>query len=324
MKYYVGIDLGGTNIVAGVVDEEYNIIAKASTKTNCPRPEKEIADDMARMAIEAVKNAKLTMDQIEWIGVGTPGIANSETGIIEYSNNLGFKDTPMVKYIQETIDKPVFIENDANAAAYGEFVAGAAKGAKNAVCITLGTGVGGGIIIDGRIYSGSNFAGAEIGHTVIEVDGAQCSCGRKGCFEAYSSATGLIRMTKEAIAEHPDCIMAQSEKEKGKVTARTSFDCMRAGDKYAKAVVDKYIKYLAAGITNTINIFQPDILCIGGGVCNEGDPLLLPMKELVAKEVYTRNSPKNTEIVIAKLGNDAGIIGAAFLGRANQELVSSE
>ncbi|WP_297960000.1 ROK family protein [uncultured Ruminococcus sp.] len=318
MKYYVGIDLGGTNIVAGVVDEDYNIIAKASTKTNCPRPEKEIADDMARMAIEAVKNADLTMDQIQWIGVGTPGIANSETGIIEYSNNLGFKNTPMVKYIQETIDKPVFIENDANAAAYGEFVAGAAKGARNAVCITLGTGVGGGIIIDGKIYAGSNFAGAEIGHTVIEVDGAQCSCGRKGCFEAYSSATGLIRMTKEAIAEHPDSIMAQSEKEKGKVTARTSFDCMRAGDKYAKAVVDKYIKYLAAGITNTINIFQPDILCIGGGVCNEGDPLLLPMKELVAKEVYTRNSPKNTEIVIAKLGNDAGIIGAAFLGRANQ------
>ena len=316
MKYYVGIDLGGTNIVAGVVDENYNIIAKASTKTNCPRPEKEIADDMAKMAIEAVKNAKLTMDQIEWIGVGTPGIANSETGIIEYSNNLGFKNTPMVKYIQESIDKPVFIENDANAAAYGEFVAGAAKGAKNAVCITLGTGVGGGIIIDGKIYSGSNFAGAEIGHTVIEVDGAQCSCGRKGCFEAYSSATGLIRMTKEAIEEHPDSIMAKSAEEKGKVTARTSFDCMRAGDPYAKVVVDKYIKYLAAGITNTINIFQPDILCIGGGVCNEGDPLLLPMKELVAKEVYTRNSPKNTEIVIAKLGNDAGIIGAAFLGKA--------
>ena len=317
MKYYVGIDLGGTNIVAGVVDEEYNIIAKASTKTNCPRPEKEIADDMARMAIEAVKNAKLSMDQIEWIGVGTPGIANSETGIIEYSNNLGFKNTPMVKYIQETIDKPVFIENDANAAAYGEFVAGAAKGAKNAVCITLGTGVGGGIIIDGRIYSGSNFAGAEIGHTVIEVDGAQCSCGRKGCFEAYSSATGLIRMTKESMAQNPDSIMNQVAEEKGKVTARTSFDCMRAGDKYAKAVVDKYIKYLAAGITNTINIFQPDVLCIGGGVCNEGDPLLLPVKELVKNEVYTRNSEKNTEIVIAKLGNDAGIIGAAFLGRAN-------
>ena len=317
MKYYVGIDLGGTNIVAGVVDEGYNIVAKASTKTNCPRPEKEIADDIAKMALEAVKNAGLTIDQIEWVGVGTPGIANSSTGIIEYSNNLGFKNTPMVKYIQETIDKPVFIENDANAAAYGEFVAGAAKGAKNAVCITLGTGVGGGIIIDGKIYAGSNFAGAEIGHTVIEVDGAQCSCGRKGCFEAYSSATGLIRMTKESMAEHPDSVMNKMAQERGKVTARTSFDCMRAGDKYAKDVVDKYIKYLAAGITNTINIFQPDVLCIGGGVCNEGDPLLLPMKALVEKEVYTRDSEKNCEIVIAKLGNDAGIIGAAFLGRAN-------
>ncbi|MDD6345393.1 MAG: ROK family glucokinase [Oscillospiraceae bacterium] len=317
MKYYVGIDLGGTNIVAGVVDENYKIIATAKTKTNCPRPDKAIADDMAKMALEAVKNAKLTIDDIEWVGIGTPGIANSKTGIIEYSNNLGFNNTPMVKYIQETIDKPVFIENDANAAAYGEYVAGAAKGAENAVCITLGTGVGGGIIIDGKIYSGSNFAGAEIGHTVIEVDGAKCSCGRKGCFEAYSSATGLIRMTKEAIAENPECIMAKMADEKGKVTARTSFDAMRAGDPVAKALVDKYIKYLAAGITNTINIFQPDILCIGGGVCNEGDPLLLPVRELVKKEVYTRNSPKNTEIVIAKLGNDAGIIGAAFLGRAN-------
>jgi len=317
MKYYVGIDLGGTNIVAGVVDEEYNIISKASTKTNCPRPEKEIADDMAKMALEAVKKANLTIDDIEWIGVGTPGIANSSTGIIEYSNNLGFRNTPMVKYIQETIDKPVYIENDANAAAYGEFVAGAAKGARNAVCITLGTGVGGGIIIDGKIYSGSNFGGAEIGHTVIEVDGAQCSCGRKGCFEAYSSATGLIRMTKESMAQNPDSYMNKMAEERGKVTARTSFDCMRAGDKYAKSVVDKYIKYLAAGITNTINIFQPDVLCIGGGVCNEGDPLLLPMKELVQKEVYTKNSEKNTKIVIAELGNDAGIIGAAFLGCAN-------
>ncbi len=317
MKYYVGIDLGGTNIVAGIVDENYNIVAKASTKTNCPRPEKEIADDMARMALQAVKNANLTIDQIEWIGVGSPGIANSETGILEYSNNLGFKNTPLVKYIQDKIDKPVFIENDANAAAYGEYVAGAAKGAKNAVCITLGTGVGGGIIIDGKIYSGSNFAGAEIGHSVISVDGPQCSCGRKGCFEVFSSATGLIRMSKEAMAEHPESVMNKLAEEKGKVTARTSFDAMRAGDAAAKAVVDDYIKYLAAGITNTINIFQPDVLCIGGGVCNEGDTLLLPVKALVKEEVYTRNSEKNTEIVIAKLGNDAGIIGAAFLGRAN-------
>ena len=181
MKYYIGIDLGGTNIVAGVVDENYNIISKASTKTNLPRPEKEIADDMAKVSVQAVKEAGISMEQIEWVGIGTPGIANSEKGIIEYSCNLGFNNTPMVEYIKKSIDKPVFIENDANAAAYGEYVAGAAKGAKNAVCITLGTGVGGGIIIDGKIYSGSNFAGAEIGHTVIEVDGPQCACGRKGC-----------------------------------------------------------------------------------------------------------------------------------------------
>lgn len=317
MKYYIGIDLGGTNIVAGVVDENYKIISKASTKTNLPRPEKEIAADMARVSVQAVKEAGLDMNQIEWVGIGTPGIANSEKGIIEYSCNLGFDNTPMVDYIKEYIDTPVFIENDANAAAYGEYVAGAAKGAKNAVCITLGTGVGGGIIIDGRIYSGSNFAGAEIGHTVIEVDGPECACGRRGCFEVFSSATGLIRMTKEAMDNDKDTLMHKITAERnGKVTARTSFDAMRMGDKTAKAVVDKFIKYLAAGITNTINIFQPDILCIGGGVCNEGDPLLLPVRALVKKEVYTRNSPKNTEIVIAKLGNDAGIIGAAFLGMA--------
>ncbi|CBL16558.1 ROK family protein [Ruminococcus champanellensis] len=317
MKYYVGIDLGGTNIVAGVVDEQYNILAKASTKTNCPRPDREIARDMAKMAIQAVENAKLTMEQIEWIGIGTPGIANSRDGIIEYSNNLGFVNTPMVKYIQEDIDKPVFVENDANAAAYGEFVAGAAKGANNAVCITLGTGVGGGIIIDGKIYAGSNFAGAEIGHTVISVDGPQCTCGRKGCFEVFSSATGLIRMTKESMAKNPDSSMHKLVAERsGKVSARIAFDAMRMGDAAAKAVVDDYIKYLAAGITNTINTFQPDILCIGGGVCNEGDALLLPVKDLVAKEVYTRNSKQNAQIVIAKLGNDAGIIGAAFLGNA--------
>lgn len=320
MKYYVGIDLGGTNIVAGVVDGDYNIIAKASTKTNCPRPEKEIAEDMAKMAVQAVENAKLTMDDIEWIGIGTPGIANSATGIVERANNLGFINTPLVKYVKEFIgrnDTPVYIENDANAAAYGEYVAGAAKGAKNAVCITLGTGVGAGIVIDGKIYAGSNFAGAEIGHTVIEVGGAPCTCGRKGCFEAYSSATGLIRMTKESMAENLDSIMNKMAEERGKVTARTSFDCMRAGDKYAKAVVDKYIKYLAAGITNTINTFQPDILCIGGGVCNEGDPLLLPVKAIVEEEDFANKSEKRTEIVIAKLGNDAGLIGAAFLGRAN-------
>ena len=316
MKYYVGIDLGGTNIVAGLVDEQYNILGKVSRKTNRPRPAKEIADDMAACALDVIKQQGLTPEQVEWIGIGTPGIANSATGIIEYSNNLDFHNVPMVEWISKATGRPAFVENDANAAAYGEYVAGAAKGATNAVCITLGTGVGGGIIIDGKIYSGSNFAGAELGHTVLNMDGPLCTCGRRGCFEVYSSATGLIRMTNEAMQAHPESAMHKMAAEHGKVSARTAFDCMRQGDAAAKDVVDFYIKALAAGITNTINIFQPDVLCIGGGVCNEGDALLLPVRALVEKEVYTRNSEKNTQIVIAKLGNDAGIIGAAFLGKA--------
>ena len=315
MKYYIGIDLGGTNIKAGVVNENYEIISKATTKTLLPRPAEEICADMAKVSLEAVEQAGLTLDDIESVGIGTPGTANSATGIIEYSNNLGFLNLPVVEIMQKHINKPVYVENDANAAAYGEYVAGAAKGANDAVCITLGTGVGGGIIINGKIYSGFNFAGAEIGHTVVDPNGPECTCGRKGCFEVFSSATGLVRMTKEAMLEDQSSIMWQMNEEDGKVSARTAFNAMRAGDRAGKAVVDKYIRYLACGITNTINIFQPDILCIGGGVCNEGDPLLLPLKELVAKEVYTKNSAKNTEIVIAKLGNDAGIIGAAFLGQ---------
>lgn len=316
MKYYIGIDLGGTNIKAGIVNENYEIIAKASVKTNCPRPAKEIADDMAAVSVEAAKNAGISIDDVEWIGIGTPGIADNVNGTIPYSNNLGFENVPIRKYIREHISKPVYVANDANAAAYGEFVAGAAKGACDAVCITLGTGVGAGVIIGGKIFTGRNLAGTEIGHMVISVDGPQCTCGRRGCFEVYSSATGLINMTKEAIRENPGSILAEYEKTDGKVSARHAFNAMRAGDEAGRSVVDKYIKYLAAGITNVINIFQPDILCIGGGVCNEGDPLMIPMKELVKKEVYTRMLDCNTEITVAKLGNDAGIIGAAFLGNA--------
>ncbi len=314
MKYYIGIDLGGTNIKAGVVNENYEIIAKASVKTNCPRPSEEICSDMAKVSKMACEEAGIDINDIEWIGIGTPGIADNDNGTIPYSNNLDFHDVPVRELIQKEINKPVYVANDANAAAYGEYVAGSAKGATNAVCITLGTGVGAGIVVDGRILTGSNKAGAELGHIVIEVDGPQCTCGRKGCFEVFSSATGLIRMTKEAAEANADSILNKYYQEDGKYSARHAFNAMREGDKAGTEVVDKYCKYLAAGITNAINIFQPDILCIGGGVCNEGDPLLLPVKDIVAKEVYTRMIEKNTKIVIASLGNDAGIIGAAFLG----------
>lgn len=316
--YYLGIDLGGTNIVAGVVDGNYKIIAKDSCKTNVPRPTAEICDDMAAVSLKALEKAGITINDISFIGIGAPGAVNSKTGIIEFSSNFGTHNWEIVKMMEERLNKKVIVENDANAAAYGEYLAGAAKGANDAVAITLGTGVGGGIIIDGKIYSGSNFAGAELGHMVIEYNGRSCPCGRKGCWEAYASATGLINMTKEAIEapENKDSYLYKSvDGDVSKVNGITAFDAMRNNCPVGKAVVDKYIGYLACGLVNVINIFQPDILCIGGGVSHEGDNLIKPLMKIVEQERYTKHNAKQTKVCTAMLGNDAGIIGAAFLGK---------
>ena len=317
MKYYIGIDLGGTNIAAGVVNENNEIVAKTSVKTGSGRPVNLIVDDMANAAKSAAESIGLTLNEVEWIGVGAPGTANKASGVIEYSNNLGWYDVPLVQMLEERTGKKVYIENDANAAAYGEYVAGAAKNADSSVMVTLGTGVGGGIVLNNKIYTGFNFAGAELGHSVIVVDGRPCTCERRGCLEAYASATGLITTTKEYMEKYKDSVMWDLvEHDLSKVSGRTAFDAMRKGDDAGKMVVDEYIKYLACGITNIINTFQPDILCVGGGICHEGDTLMVPLKEIVKCEVYSRNSAKNTEIVAASLGNDAGIIGAALLGMA--------
>lgn len=316
MKYTIGIDLGGTNIVAGVVNEQNEIVAKVSVKTRSERPAEEVVADMAAVAKEAVAKAGITMEDIQWVGVGAPGTANVATGVIEYSNNLKWYDVPLVAWLKEALGKDVFIANDANAAAYGEYAAGSAKDADISVMITLGTGVGGGIVINNQIYTGFNFAGAELGHIVIVKDGRPCTCGRNGCFEAYASATGLINLTKEAMEADPESVMWKLSGSLDKVSGRTAFDAMRQGDKSGAAVVDRYIGYLACGITDIINIFQPNILCIGGGICNEGETLMKPLRELVSKEVYSRNSERNTKLVAASLGNDAGIIGAALLGNA--------
>ena len=217
--------------------------------------------------------------------------------------------------------KLVILENDANAAAYGEFQAGALHGVDNGIAITLGTGIGGGIIIHHKVYSGSNYAGGELGHTVIVADGRPCTCGRNGCWEAYASATGLIKTTKEhmekAPKDSPLWTIVGGEIEK--VNGRTAFDAMRAGDPIGKEIVDEYIKYLSIGLTNMVNIFQPDILCIGGGICNEGETLLAPVRELVYGHQYAMYSTKKVVIVRAQLGNDAGIIGAALLGKQETE-----
>ena len=314
--YKLGIDLGGTNIVAGVVDKKYKIVAKASCKTAVPRPESEICDSMAEVAKKAVEKAKLTMDDIESVGIGVPGAVNPKTGVIEYSANLFFHNWEVVEMMEERLGKKVHIENDANAAALGEYLAGSAKDARNAVAITLGTGVGGGIIIDGKIYSGSNFAGAELGHMVIVKDGKEGACGRRGCWETYASATGLINLTKQKILSEKlefSYMLKLCDGDINKVNGRTAFDAMRDGDPTAKSVVEEYISYLSCGLVNIINIFQPDVLCIGGGISNEGENLLGPVRSYVERERYTKHNDKQTVICKCTLGNDAGIIGAAYL-----------
>ena len=221
----------------------------------------------------------------------------------------------MSKLLKEKTGIDFYLDNDANAAAYGELIAGAGKGVNNFVMITLGTGVGGGAIIDGKMLTGSNYAGAELGHTVIDINGQMCSCGRQGCFEAYASATALIRQTKQAMVKYPGSVMWEIVKGNiDAVNGLTAFDAMRKGDEAGKAVVDKYIYYLSVGIANMINIFQPEILCVGGGVSKEGDNIVVPLQKIVDGENYARLMEKKAVIKAAELGNDAGIIGAAYLG----------
>lgn len=312
--YYLGIDLGGTNIAVGVVDENYQIVARAKRKTKIPCTPQEICEQLSLTALEALKNAGLTLDDIPYIGIGTPGTVNRGNGVVEYSNNLYFENLPLQKLLAERLQKDVIVENDANAAAFGEYRAGALKGATNALAITLGTGIGSGIIIDGKIYSGSNYAGGELGHTVIVANGRRCTCGRLGCWEAYASATGLITMTREAMEKNKDSLLWKKAGTLENVDGRTAFDAMRAGDTTGKEVVEQYIFYLACGLTNCINIFQPDILCIGGGISHEGEALLEPMRKIIDEQNYARNTNKRTVICRAQLGNDAGILGAALLG----------
>ena len=312
--YNIGIDLGGTNIKVGLVNENYEIVAKASTPTDLPRPAEEIVKSMVDTMWKALNEAKVTIGEVNSVGIGTPGVANRNSGIVLYSCNLGFKNTNLRELFSKFLKIPLYVENDANAAAFGEVLAGAGKGYKDVVVVTLGTGVGGGIIIDGKIYTGFNFCGAEIGHTVIEYNGRQCSCGRKGCFEAYSSATALINMTKEAMEEHKDSKMWEiAGGSLDGVDGKTAFDGMRADDQAAKGVVDMYIDYLGCGLTNIINTFQPEMLLIGGGICKEGENLTKPLNEIIRRDSYCVDAERITKLDICKLGNDAGIIGAAAL-----------
>lgn len=308
--YYIGIDLGGTNVAAGIVNEKGEILAKTSAPT--PKDGAEaVIDVMCSVSEKLLKDMKLSSLDIAGLGAGCPGIVDNNDGVIRHLSNLGMTGVNLRKELSERLSiKKISIENDANCAAMAEYKF-YGNNSKSFIFITLGTGVGGGIILDSKVYSGFNGAGSEIGHLIIEGDGLECSCGCKGCWEQYASVTALCNFTKEAILKNPDSLMNKWVEENGEVNGRCAFDCAKKGDEAAKQVVDLYIKYIGVGITSIINVFQPQKIVIGGGISKEGDYLLNPLKEQVYSCKYN-NYVEKCSLEIAKLFNDAGIIGAAF------------
>ena len=310
---YLGIDLGGINVAAAVVEEDGTILGRGRVAT--PRSGAEaVAAAMSEAVRQAVENTGCTMADIASVGIGAPGVIDPREGVVEYWSNLDFHHVPLVSMLEQRLGKSVCIENDANAAALGEYAAGAGKGSTSMIAITLGTGVGGGAVLDGKLYTGFNYAGLEVGHFVVEYNGRLCTCGRRGCFETYASATALIKRTKELMLINRESLIWQVvDGEIDRVEGHTPFEAAARGDLLAKELVEEYQPYLACGITSLINIFQPEVFCVGGGVAGAGETLLGPVRAIVDREDYARDSARRTILTLAQLGNDAGIIGAALL-----------
>lgn len=315
MKHYLGIDLGGTNIATGVIDENYNMIAKHNVPTAYPRPAEAIVKDMALAGRAALEKAGLSEKDIEYVGVGVPSTVNQFNHHVVFANNLNWRDYDMIAEFRKTWDIPVHLANDADSAALGEVLAGIGKEYQNALMITLGTGLGGGIILNHRLFTGGDGLGCEPGHTIIVADGEPCTCGKRGCLEAYASVTALVRDTIRAMGEYPDSIMREmTGNDIAKVNGRTAFDAAKQGDPAGQKVVNSFIHHLAVGIGSMATLLRPQAVILGGGVCNEGEYLFAPLREEVAKLVYAGDIIGAPKIVKATLGNDAGIIGAALLG----------
>ena len=311
-KYYIGIDLGGTFIKGGIVNENGEILVCDKTPTEVEKGDKGVAANIARLATELLARQGIELNEVEGLGIGSPGMIDSNEGNVVYANNLGWENFKICDELSRLLGGiKVKIGNDANVAALGEVKFGAARNYNSAVMITLGTGVGGGIVIDGKLVEGNMGAGAELGHIVIVEGGEPCSCGRKGCFEAYSSATALIRDTRRAMEAHPDSKMWEVGSLDA-VNGKTVFDYAPV-DAYAKAVLESYIEHLACGLVNYANIFRPEVILLGGGVCAQGDNLIVPLQKLVDKEIYAGDKGPRVPILIAELENSAGLLGAAAL-----------
>lgn len=309
---YVGIDVGGMTIKGGIVDEKGNILLKKSIVTSPGKEDRLIVDDIATLVNDLIALGA-GQDEIAGVGIGCPGSIYDEKGIVRYSCNINFRNTPMARMIAEkTGISNVKLSNDANCAALGETLFGAGNGAKNSVMVTLGTGVGTGIVANGQLITGNRSAGGEGGHISINMGGATCGCGKKGCYEAYASATALMNQIQSACEKHPESELAKAVEEYG-ISGKVVFDCAQNGDKTSIAVVKRYIKYVGVGLVNFANIFFPEVIIIGGGVSNQGDNLIKPLQRYVSRNVYGAAYSPKIKVVAATLKNDAGIIGAAAL-----------
>jgi len=296
----------------GIVTEDGVLTHKDSVPTHITRGPEPVIADIVSLCKKVIADSRVNPASVRGIGVGSPGTCDDKNGLILYANNLYFRDVPIRALIQKEIDLPVRLDNDGHCAALGEATAGAAKGSDVSVTITLGTGIGGGIIIGGKIISGAFGGGGEVGHIMLCNGGEPCTCGRHGCWEAYASATALIRQATIAVGHHPKSrILVLAEHDIRRITGKVVFDAADEGDKTAQTVIDQYLRYVAEGLLDIINLLQPNTIVLGGGICAQGDKILNPIKEMVARGVY--GGGLKTDIVIATLGNDAGIIGAAML-----------
>lgn len=310
-EYYVGIDFGGMSAKAGLFDKNSKMLAKDTVKTSKDDNYVTTVAKMAQLVKKLCEENDVPIKSVRRIGLASPGVIDSKEGVVVRWGNYNWSDKPLARDMSEAVGAEVRVVNDANAAAYGEAIYGAAKAYKNSIFITLGTGIGSGIIIDGKLFEGVRGAGAEAGHMVIQVGGVPCGCGRKGCFEQYASASALIRDTKRAMFENKESIMWQmTGGDPENVDGKTAFAASREGDAAAQTVVKNYIVYLGEGILNLVSIFRPEAVILGGGVCNEGEYLLVPLRKYVAERLYVGCDKVPLTLNRAALGNDAGIYGA--------------